>query len=385
VSVADPSPRVLRPIWFDELDRDEVASLDPGPQALLERPDVLVVGGGVVGVATALACVRAGLGEVLLVEQDRLASGASCGAAGMLTPEAHLGVDPDPFVELARLGYGGWRRLEADSPAGIGVVEVDWINLEPALFSVGDRPTPPGSRPLSAGDVGSLVPALATPVPGVVLRQARVNPVLAIARLARSAPPSLAVATGVRAHAATVAGGRVVSVHTTRGRISPGAVVFATGRPPALVGLDCALPSELVKGHMILTGAIDTPWPGIVAPLAVDIGGGRLLIGGSLDIGDDSPEVRPDMVEAMRALVASFVTPTAMPAVTHAWVCFRPAHPDRLPVIDRVPGLDNAWVASGHYRTGIVMAPGTAELLAQWVSSGQPPPLAEQFPATRFA
>jgi glycine/D-amino acid oxidase-like deaminating enzyme len=135
---------------------------------------------------------------------------------------------------------------------------------------------------------------------------------------------------------------------------------------------------------MILTGAIDTPWPGSVAPLATDIGGGRLLIGGSLDVGDTSPDVRAEMVEAMRAYVASFVAPVVVPAATNAWCCFRPAHPDRLPLIDRVPGVENAWMASGHYRTGIVMAPATGRLLADWISSDRRPPLVEHFAASRF-
>ena len=42
-------------------------------------------------------------------------------------------------------------------------------------------------------------------------------------------------------------------------------------------------------------------------------------------------------------------------------------------MIDRVPGVDNAWFTSGHYRTGILMAPVTANLLCEWASTGQQP------------
>jgi glycine oxidase len=374
----------LRPVWFEELDPADAAALDPGPGGMLERPDVLVVGGGVVGVATAVECLRAELGRVLLIERATLAAGASSGAAGLLTPEAHVGVDPDPFVELARAGYDRWRTLQDEIDGGVGVVDLDWISLEQALFAGDVRPLPPGAEELSAAEIGSLLPALASPVPGFRLRQARVNPVLAIARLIRAAGGGLGVATGVTALSVGVAGDRVTSVSTTGGQITPGAVVFATGQPPDVDALGLALPSELVKGHMILTGPVGTPWPGSVAPLGTDIGGGRLLIGGSLDVGDPTPEVRWDMVEAMRSFVESFLVPLPVPPVTNAWCCFRPAHPDRIPVIDRVPGFTNAWLASGHYRTGIVMAPASGALLARWIGSGRRPTLAEHFSASRF-
>ena len=55
--------------WSGELGEDDRARLCPGfGQDLPRRPDVLVVGGGVVGVATAVACATAGLGSVLLIE-----------------------------------------------------------------------------------------------------------------------------------------------------------------------------------------------------------------------------------------------------------------------------------------------------------------------------
>jgi glycine/D-amino acid oxidase-like deaminating enzyme len=59
--------------------------------------------------------------------------------------------------------------------------------------------------------------------------------------------------------------------------------------------------------------------------------------------------------------------------VTNQWCCFRPHHPDSLPVLDRVPGLRNAWLTSGHYKTGILMAPVTGHILATWLASGEQP------------
>ena len=59
--------------------------------------------------------------------------------------------------------------------------------------------------------------------------------------------------------------------------------------------------------------------------------------------------------------------------VAYQWCCFRPRHPDRRPVIDLVPGLANAWLTSGHFRTGILNAPATAAVLARWIAAGEPP------------
>ena len=62
----------------------------------------------------------------------------------------------------------------------------------------------------------------------------------------------------------------------------------------------------------------------------------------------------------------------------------RPAHPDRLPVIDRVPSLSNAWLTSGHYKTGILNAAATGRALAEWVRSGNRPPEVAAFNVQRL-
>lgn len=369
-------------VWSDELSDGERALLDPGPDSLPRRPDVLVVGGGALGVATAVFCLRAELGSVLLVERSSLASGATGGAAGLLTPEAHHGVDPDHFVALAREGLDLWRGLQADVPGGVGLLEMDWISLEPHDPGFA-ADLPPGSEQLTADEVAALLPSLTRPVPAVRLHQARVNPVLAVARLVGSAP-RLAVATGVGVEGATVERGRVTSVSTSAGPVSPGIVVFATGQAPRLSGLDLDVPSGVVKGHLLLTEPAPAPWPASVAPLATVLSGNRLLIGGSLDVDDTTPDVRQESVDGLRAWLEAFVSPESVPATSRAWCCFRPTHPDLMPVIDRVPGLDNAWLTSGHYRTGIVMAPAVGRAIAAWVSTGEQPAGTAPYRADRF-
>jgi glycine/D-amino acid oxidase-like deaminating enzyme len=216
----------------------------------------------------------------------------------------------------------------------------------------------------------------------LVRNQARVNPLRALARMAAVLP---AVATGVAATAVTMRGGRVVSVDTTAGEVHPGAVVFATGLPPLLDGLDLNVPSELVKGHLLVTEPAPLRLPGTVAPVATQLEDGRLLVGGTFDVGDQSPQVRPDVIDSiLEALYTSLPTLRGLRAA-YQWCCFRPRHPDGHPVIDRIPGLDNAWLTSGHYRTGILLAPVTAQAIAQWIGTDTPPSEVLAWSGDRFA
>ena len=370
-------------VWRDRLTAEERAQLGRGAAALSEQhPDVLVVGGGIIGVATAAACHAAGLGSVLLIEAGWLGSGATGGAAGLLTPEPHEWSDPEPFVELARASLDRWSQLDESVPGGVGLVELDWIGLAPDPGGFAPH-LQPAVEWLEPGDVASLVPGLARPMAGALIRhQARVNPLRSLARLAAGLP---AVATGIAAISVTVRGDRLVSVTTTSGEITPGAVVFATGLPPLLDGLPLDLPASQVKGHLLATEPTPLRLPGTVAPIATQLEDGRLLVGGTFDAGDETPKVRPEVIESvLEGLYATLPAVRGLKAA-YQWCCFRPRHPDGRPVIDRVPGLSNAWLTSGHFRTGILMAPITAQVISRWIASDQPPAEAAAWSSGRFA
>jgi glycine oxidase len=370
------------PIWRDRLTAAERAQLGRGAGTIsLSRPDILVVGGGIVGVATAAACHDAGLGSVLLIEAGRLGSGATGGAAGLLTPEIHEWSDPEPFVDLARTSLELWGELEQTWPDGVGLIELDWIGLapDPDGFAPHQRPA---VEWLDHDRVADLVPGLARPMAGALIRrQARVNPLRSLSRLAAVLP---AVATGTAATSVTTEGGRVTKVTTTAGDIYPGVVVFATGLPPLLDGLPLDLPASRVKGHLLVTEPSPVRLPGTVAPVATQLEDGRLLVGGTFDMGDETPAVRQDVIDSiLEALYATLPAVRGLRAA-YQWYCFRPRHPDGRPVIDKVPGLDNAWLTSGHFRTGILMAPVTAATIIRWISAGEPPAEAAAWSIDRF-
>jgi glycine oxidase len=369
-------------IWLDQLTTAERAELGRGAGVIPEpHPDLLVVGGGIVGVATAAACHQAGLGSVLLIEAGHLGSGATGGAAGLLTPEIHEWSDPEPFVDLARASLGQWAELEQTWPGGVGLTDVDWIGLSPDPGGLAPHQSP-AVQWLDPEHVARLLPGLALPMAGALIHhQGRVNPLRSVARLATALP---AVATGVAATGVTIYGDRIVTVDTTSGPVQPGAVVFATGLPPQLDGLDLELPWERVKGHLLVTEPTPVRLPGIVAPVATQLEDGRLLVGGTFDTGDESPRVQPEVIDAILAGLYATLPGLRGLRAAYRWCCFRPRHPDGLPVIDRIPGVSNAWLTSGHYRTGILLAPVTAQALTRWIGSDQPPAEAAAWSSERF-
>jgi glycine oxidase len=373
-------------VWRDTAGDAVLAALEPGvPPRLDRRPDVLVVGGGVVGLATAALCIRAGLGRVTLIERERLAAGASGGAAALLTPEAHVWTDPHAFVELARTSLALLRALDREWDGALGVAPLEWLVALPAaipldtdLGALVDVLDPAGAHAVEP-EVGDMPGALR------IREQARVHPLrLAVGLAARAGT----VATGIEMRGVTTAGGRVTTVHTAHGDLHPGAVVFAIGLAPALPALaELAVPQRWVKGHLLATEPAPFRLRTALAALeglVLQLPGGEIVAGGTLDEGDDDPAVRDEAIAGIRKGLAELLPRTADLAVGRAWCCFRPATADEQPVIDRLPTLENAWVTCGHFRTGILMAAATGDTLTRWIASGERPAGVEAFGLDRF-
>jgi len=369
-------------LWASTVDAAAQAALDPGIPAALDRhPDVLVVGGGVIGLATAAFCRRAGVGRVLLIEAARLAAAASGGAGGALAPELHQLSDPPAFVALARASLALYRQLDQDWDRALGLEWTPGLLLLPGGPLAGLQPWS-GVELLDPERVAELVPEL-VPMPGGLLAhaQARVHPLRLAAELARRAG---SVATGVAMTDVQVAGGRIVQVRTTVGDLHPGVVVFATGLAPEPW---VRVPQRLVKGHLVATEpvgfrlACGVHSPGLGVGSMAD---GGLLAGGTRDEGDHSVQVRPAVVQGIMRRLSELLPAAGQVHVRYRWCCFRPATVDGQPVIDRVPGLDNAWVSAGHDGTGLLMAPATGQALAAWVTTSRQPQEVSSFGLSRF-
>lgn len=320
-----------RPVWDDLAAPDDLAALDPGaPAEWNATPDVLVVGGGVIGLCVAVECRRAGM-SVLLLERARLAESASGRAAGGLSPDVHPELGNE-WQALARASLALHRELDAELDFG-----------------------------LRSRDV-LVAPDLRIP------DQAHVDPVKLSSALARRAGT---VATRTECTYTLSSGGRFVTVVTTAGRVHPGAVVFATGLPPPQAP---SVPRRYVRGHLIATETASFVLDELVTDgdiLVVQLANGTLVAGGTKDY-DDTDAVDAAIVSDIERRMTELVPEAKGLARTHAWCCFRPCVADDLPIVDRVPGTSNAWMAAGFYSTGLLMAPIVGTLLADWISGERP-------------
>jgi glycine/D-amino acid oxidase-like deaminating enzyme len=284
-------------IWRTNASAELRAALDPGVPAELPRtPDVLVVGGGMLGLATAAACARAGAGSVLVVERDELAAGASGGAAALLTPEAHAWTDSAAFLALARQSLDRWRALDREWDGALGVAPLEWLAILPSEIPTGTD-LGPTATVLDADGARTLEPELGDVAGALHLHdQARVDPLRAAVTFAAHGGT---VATGVEMLGVSVRGDRVTSVGTTAGDVHPGAVVFATGLAPPVPGL--AVRQEWVKGHLLATAPAPFRLQTQLATLeclALQLPGGEIIAGGTLDEGDHDPAVRSEVSSA---------------------------------------------------------------------------------------
>jgi hypothetical protein len=232
---------------------------------------------------------------------------------------------PRPGAD-ARASLGWYRQLDQEWDRALG------LRWRPSLLLLPDGPPAtlaawPGVELLGADRIAELTPGLAPVAAGLLAHdQAQVHPLRLAAVLARRAG---SVATGTAMVDAEVAGGRIVRVRTTTGDLWPGVVVFATGLAPERW---VRLPQRLVKGHLVATepGRFGLPC-GVHAP--------------GLGIG-----------------------PTG----------------DGKPVIDRVPGIGNAWVSAGHDGTGLLLAAATGQAIATWIATGTRPEQVDSFGLSRF-
>lgn len=369
------------PLWDDLLTEEERRALEPGaPERLDATPDVLVVGGGVIGLTTAVFCRRAGAERVLVLERGRLGSGPSGRAAGTLTPGIHALLRSDPFVRLADRGLELHVELDREWGGVASFATIDSL-VSPPVVPPAQLVERAGASLVDGVTAREIEPEFAEVQAAIHLpRQGSIRPLRFIGALADRAGT---VATGVEVTEVRTSADRVTRARTSHGDVSPGAVVLATGITDRVHGP----PQQRVKGHMIAT----EPAPFRLRTLPAGMIGfvqtieGRIVGGGTFDVGDDTPDIRSGVVETMVAEMQRVIPRTKDLRLSHTWTCFRPATADELPVIDRVPGLENVWASVGHFRTGILVAPAAAEIVAEWISTGTRPASAEPFAAKRSA
>jgi glycine oxidase len=358
--------------------------------------DVAVVGGGVIGLSVAWRAAQRGL-SVALVERDAPAAGASGVAAGMLAPvtEAEFGPAGHVALELASASAALWPEFAAALEAASG----DQLGLRTAgtLVVARDRDEAEwlermlrfreslhlGVRRLRASAARELEPALAPTlrlaleVPG----DHCVDPRRVVAALARAAD-----AAGVRTLAPAavarlrLADRRVVGVELAGGELlAARRVVVAAGAwSGELAGLpaEAQIPVRPVKGQILRLR--DPAGPGLLTRVVryadgylVPRGDGRYVLGATMEErGFDTTATAGAVLELLRQAreLVPGITELQLEEVS---VGLRPGSPDNLPIVG--PGeLEGLVWASGHYRNGILLAPLTAQIVADLLT-GEPP------------
>jgi len=365
------------------------------------RPDVLIIGGGIVGAACALALAEGGC-RVTLLEAEGLGGGATAASMGHL-----VALDGSPAeLALCRLGQAHWQAL---APSLGAALELDpcgtlWVAANEAELALvkprceAYRAAGIPAELLDARELHTAEPYLAPHLPGGmrVPGDAVIYPPAGARLLAEAAQRLGArVLTGTPV-ASLIPGGLRLQDGTT---LSAGIVVLAAGS--ASKALLPALPLVRRKGHL----AITERRPGFLHHQLVELGyltsahgseadsvafnlqprpNGQLLLGSSRQFGDESPELRASMLQRMIQQALTYVPDLAQVPVLRAWTGFRPTTPDHNPLIGPLPGLPGVLLACGHEGLGITTAPATAELIAAEVLGLEPPIAPTPFLPARF-
>lgn len=293
---------------------DVLARLVPERVAMPGRADAVVIGGGIVGCASAYYLARAGL-SVVLIERDAVASQQSGRNWGFVRTQYR-----DPLeLPLAVEALAIWPDLEGElgEPLGwrrTGCVFVAETEAEQAAFAAWHdrtRDLSGASRLLSPGETRDLLPALSRPTEGALLTPSdgQAEPALATLAFARAAGRA-----GVRmiedcgVLAIEGSGARVTGVTTEQGTITADIVVCAAGaqshRLLAPLGLD--LPQQMVRSTVSLTA----PLPPLSDPCFCGFGIGlRQRADGSCIIAADSTsdiDVTLDSLRGLRFFLREF-------------------------------------------------------------------------------
>jgi len=111
---------------------------------------------------------------------------------------------------------------------------------------------------------------------------------------------------------------------------------------------------------------------------------GELLIGATVERVGFERAVTPDGLGGLIAQAVALVPDIGRRPITRSWCGFRPAAPDALPVLGPWPDVAGLFVATGHYRNGILLAPITAAVMADCIVDGKAPDSITPFLPQRF-
>jgi glycine oxidase len=380
----------------------------------MTHPDAVVLGGGIMGLACARDLASAGM-RVVLLERQPQGAGASRAAAGILAPLFEPDA-PAPLVAAGRAARDLWvewapelaaeagRDVEHDRSGALwfALGEQDEAAIEHAAAACRRFGEP--VEEIAAEELTRRTPGVAKAVRrvlhfpgdhrvdnvqacealtaacrrrGVELRYAvRVQDVARIGPAAEQGDLSAAAGSVGNGLGATSRSGgdarTAVRIATDAGQIEAGLLVLAAGAWSGQVPGLPALPVRPVRGQMALLGGVAWPWKGISRQREVYLvrrGETGLLVGATVEeAGFDAWPTAAGIAELLHQARRGYPALGAA-RFEAAWAGLRPGTPDDLPIVGWLPGWP-ALVATGHFRSGILLAPWTAQQIARLATAG---------------
>jgi len=326
-----------------------------------------------------------------VIDQGTMAAEASSHAAGMLVPLAEADA-PGAFLDLC---LASSRRYPAFAEELLARTGVDIAYRQEGMLQVA----------LNEAEAGSLAQRFAwlqtlpfnverLDAQGLQAREPNLSPNAAAALFMPSegwvTPPKLAQAL---AQAAAGAGARLVPNHPLLAvewhgsavtavraggeRITAGRFVIAAGSWSREVGEQFVLriPVLPVRGQLIALEGEPAPFRHVVygqRAYLVRWASGEVIVGSTMEYVGFVKDVTAEGIAGLLSAAIELVPGLAERPVRRIWACLRPGTPDGLPILGPAPGLDNVFIATGHFRNGILLTPITADLMAD-VIQGKPP------------
>ena len=363
-----------------------------------ETTEVAIIGGGAAGCAVAYYLAEAGVSSTI-IEREGVASQASGYAAGGLNPLTGTGI-PGP---LAAFAWESFELHKALYPKLLSMTEIDYglrqtsevmltfdKSAVPEFAELADRftQTPGFSAQLTdESQVRQLDPRISSNFAGSIFK--RGNYQVDSQNFTR-ALHAAALGSGAKSRHGTVRGLEIRHDQVSRvlledGEIECGQVVLAMGpwSRQAESWLNTYIPVDPLKGEILrmrLQGD----------PLEHDVSGDGASVYAKSDglawcgtTEDWRGFDRQPLAETKERILAG--VKRVLPAITDAdlvmhTACLRPVTPDWLPILGRVPGYGNAWLATGAGKKGILLAPAIGKSLADLIKSG-----ATELPINGFA
>ncbi len=348
----------------------------------MSHPDVIVVGGGVVGAACAHALAHRGI-AVTVLEPGPEAGAATPAAAGMLAPFAEAEPD-DPMLAFAVRARDLYAELvpALEDETGLrlgfrteGIAQLAFTEQEVETLKEGVTWQRQAGFPvewLSVEELRERLPGVGPDALGAALapEDGGLDPsALRLALLdCAQRPHHGATLVAEPATQLVFDGERVSGVRTPSQTINAEAVVIAAGCWSGRIrGLPRSLPVEPVRGQILCLR-----WPE-EEPSAIVYGGsgyvmeraGEAIAGSTMErVGFDA-STTPEGIIRVRETVSRIYPALADAEPLRTWAGLRPVTPDTRPIIGADSRVSNLWYATGHGRNGILLAAITGQLIAQ--------------------